>query len=906
MARFDKLPSEILFEIANFLKPLPHQDADDRYHRQLAYLGRVNRRFHDLFTKTLYQEGAFRATRWAVDSGRLEVLELSLRIAPEETLESINEDHSLKARGSILLRGKSFVSFVNVRTSNEEYEWRAQDIHLGPDGEDFCHEARLLHLAAAHGHNDIVNFLLDNGAEIDAPSHGLCSCLDIHHRVHQIRLRLPWLEGWPAAWHPLHHSMCSGHPSTALLLLERSASLRITSEDDPGPPVFALDSAIAHGHFQIVRRILQRYRQDPTSPDFEYPEDEYTPAHSLALCFDYHAAFDIASQLRDAGFDLNAIRLSSAERLDPNRVANINNIGASPLGLACYFGNFEAAMALLRAGASPITALEEGVICLTVILSAAFPKWAHSGLTVEAWENYRITLMDAMVSAGAPVNPPPGSNYHSPLALATKNGLHNEIKLLLECASIDVDYIQNHRDTTRTALMYAAHHADPRAMLWLLHARANINLCDSDGRSVAYHLFFHQKSLSRFERYHSTTMECLRLLLSRGADFGMLHFDQDRRDEESKSFGETTLGLLMCEISSPRQLPDSGRHGRRVRGQAWKFEYVDTILDKATRHNVSEETWRHAVASLFAPIGSPFRPFENGPGTRLCQKIKNLGERLGYVLDDDEWFLRSICEGINANGISDLDMLRWFSVSDDAALLIPTTNGYLTWETILVAILLDDRPNPEVVGELLKLSNRRLVINGRIPVLHGASLFSLACMPSKPDSLSIIKELLAFSNEWDINAPTCNGLTPLMLLCLRKDESPAVYQLALAGRTRRNDPAVARKIRDTDAAETLLRRGAKAYLKFKGPIAPPPPGSVVDLLEPADGRRRARRGVDAIARSVRHHLEFDSPDGKQHSAYELVCSISLFLYTRNHVLIANVSITRPFSVNAGIWFTSSA
>ncbi|KAJ1331625.1 serine/threonine-protein phosphatase 6 regulatory ankyrin repeat subunit A [Microdochium nivale] len=86
-----------------------------------------------------------------------------------------------------------------------------------------------LHLAAANGHKDIVELLLNHGADIDAEASGLCKCGQPSKGC-----RDNYLFPYPnPTWTALHTAICQGHDSIAAHLLHRGASLE-TDRDPRG------------------------------------------------------------------------------------------------------------------------------------------------------------------------------------------------------------------------------------------------------------------------------------------------------------------------------------------------------------------------------------------------------------------------------------------------------------------------------------------------------------------------------------------------------------------------------------------------------------------------------------------------------------------------------------------------
>ncbi|KAI0447901.1 ankyrin [Xylaria telfairii] len=104
------------------------------------------------------------------------------------------------------------------------------------DVENHCYWTAL-HVAAANGQDEAVSFLIDRGADINAPSKGCCECV-------QIRADIRGSNGighHPLLWSPLHIAICRGHVSATRQLLIRGASTFV-EVDSLGEPKFQPNS----------------------------------------------------------------------------------------------------------------------------------------------------------------------------------------------------------------------------------------------------------------------------------------------------------------------------------------------------------------------------------------------------------------------------------------------------------------------------------------------------------------------------------------------------------------------------------------------------------------------------------------------------------------------------------------
>ncbi|KAK7937401.1 uncharacterized protein PG986_014269 [Apiospora aurea] len=196
-----------------------------------------------------------------------------------------------------------------------------------------------LHSAASFGHDDIVAALLDAGADVHAPSRGICKC-----RFHCLRGSRDSLEDrqlldgdFPLPnWLPLHHAVCHGRVSTANLLLDRGASLQMCYEPRSLELALKLPSlvhcAAANGLESLVQRALEIDAGTPLRGE----DDLDSPLHYACESWDSDG---VIKHLVAAGHDLN---------LECGRFQL-----RTPLFRACEVGNYATALNLLRAGADP-------------------------------------------------------------------------------------------------------------------------------------------------------------------------------------------------------------------------------------------------------------------------------------------------------------------------------------------------------------------------------------------------------------------------------------------------------------------------------------------------------------------------------------------------------------------------
>ncbi|KAL2130599.1 hypothetical protein VTI74DRAFT_6198 [Chaetomium olivicolor] len=411
-----RLPPEIVLLIDELLT------LDDR----LA-LSRANRWFHSVINPVIYRDnvkfGHSSSLFWGAENGQLGTLKLALAAGadlnatgppPKKAGESDPTDDSDNTDAD-----------GNVDDAGVELFEEPPDPNLQVLGTP-------LHLAAKHGHRDIVDWLLDNGADIDAPSHRICECQSLKSgRQPGRRLR-----DYPR-WRALHTAMCHQERAVAELLIHRGASLDL--DENEGLNHTALHSAAAHGLIPVIKLLAlndlnldvnQRDAWDNTA--LHYVSEIWSPRDSADIR-------DTIAKLLALGADLEAH----------------NDSGHTPLLNACYRGNFAVAHRLVNIGANPephrhIPGFRDSTPLFYCMLPRnEFFDMDDAPVKHDEFEGNRVTLIKALADAGANINAP-----------LDKRGYRSA-----------------------TALMFACEMAEPRAVTALVQCGAEINAQDRNGRT---------------------------------------------------------------------------------------------------------------------------------------------------------------------------------------------------------------------------------------------------------------------------------------------------------------------------------------------------------------------------------------------------------------------------------------
>ena len=168
-----------------------------------------------------------------------------------------------------------------------------------------------LHLAAVNKHTDVVQVLIDAGADIDTQNY----------------------EGRS----PLHDACGAGELDVVKMLVRAGA--RVCATDEEGRTCLMLAARL--GHTETVRYLVGLPEVELNHRD---TESNYTALHLAAI----HMCTDVVLVLIDAASDMDTQ----------------NHEGRSPLHDACAFGELDIVKMLVRAGAGVRATDDEGCACL--------------------------------------------------------------------------------------------------------------------------------------------------------------------------------------------------------------------------------------------------------------------------------------------------------------------------------------------------------------------------------------------------------------------------------------------------------------------------------------------------------------------------------------------------------------
>lgn len=305
---------------------------------------------------------------------------------------------------------------------------------------------RALHLAAARGHDEVIQTLLDHGVEIESSCHDTCDCAFSGPRM--FGAATDELQAQPARMglSALHLAICFFQKSTVRLLLSRGASIQLTSLESP---MTALHSAAATGQSDLCQLLLdQNYVQDIDILD----SNKLSPFYWAYLNGHWNTTVPFLLE-RGANIDLQI----------PGNLASITSteytLTCTILYEAIHCGRLQDAIKLIHLGAN----IHEG-------------EYSDS-------ERYDTPLHAASTSSVSSFSEP---LYNPPIKLSyavDEEHLRSKLLCLLiqAGAKIDARSPEAPEENGFTPLHYAAQHKLTTALEILLAAGANVHLRDHMG-----------------------------------------------------------------------------------------------------------------------------------------------------------------------------------------------------------------------------------------------------------------------------------------------------------------------------------------------------------------------------------------------------------------------------------------
>ncbi|KAK3989356.1 ankyrin repeat-containing domain protein [Cladorrhinum sp. PSN332] len=724
MASLEKLPTELLVMIADLLDPPPPPIpfiTRNPSPTDLASLSMVNHQLYGLFICNLYDRYGHLSIPWACQKPCLDTLKAVLR-------ETKNREWVRTClRGSValhlVLENKKLVNIDDIH----QYDWRK---YVGStplfDGHITSWIATPLHLACGGGHDDIVEFLLDHGASMEAESKMYCECLlasNYPRRQHSRQIPIP-------GWLPLHHALCGKHAATALLMLKKGAPVIVSQHaaEDEAPGVTALHMAAAHGQDVVARLLINLWREHPDlyfplNPDW-VDWSNHSPMHYLALNESYSSVITLARMFQEHGINVD-FHLGPRSR--------------TPLILACRLGNFTAARALIEVGANPHATDPDGLGCMNLAFMVDYTALDNRRQPKATWELERFYLIKELVKSNAL------SRFS--LSDAARYGHLDDLEFLLNAG---VSYIDQLDDEDMTPLAQAAREGHVEVVELLLAKGASVTHFQGSITAAA--------CCADHEPVTGNHAKILEMLLKHGATVG---FCCDRNDpiQRKKDYSGSVLDDAMWRIEL---LP-------RLRRNERTDSTFDFILQHSTPINFPKACWEQAV---FVVLESDDLEVSRATGVILRQLLQ-FGARFGYVFDDA---MLCILMGLLIGKGNTRDLNCFFlmggpeGVRGETGLVTRKAALFLSMANFHSEVFKWNKP----IGVIRYLLEQLPISEGKIRLLGNATLLHLGCCTGDPS----IVQLILDSGHCALRELWC-AMTPLMLAVAQDDMNVSIQVVRL-------------------------------------------------------------------------------------------------------------------------------
>lgn len=388
--------------------------------------------------------------------------------------------------------------------------------------------------------------------------------------------------------------------------------------------------------------------------------------------------------------------------------------------------------------------------------------------------------MKALIAAGLPVDGP-GLENMTPLMLAAEQGFEDETRALINTFRARVDYKDNRG---KTPLMFAAQAVEQQSVKVLLEAHADANALDWCGDGAIHHV--QEPALLDREQddyqlqFREERLTIIGHLFRSGANYGIIDVKKIKPVDPSNR-----LELDGDDIGDPTDFENTRLYiklslamiSRSYRPDTDGEVFLDFVLQNATRVNIDEYSWRRALNYLLQVQQRDYlsihRPFVLGKWERLCRKLADFGIKHGYLIEGNHNgdLARVIKDKVQLNDDPNFIHL-FFALGKSGG--VRTASGYFTPEAMLaIAMFNTSKEDNKCIWKLL--DENYCLVKGRIPSLTNATLLHIACLTRS--ATDITKLLSYFSSEWDANAVTDTGLTPLMILMGRPEPHPTILEV---------------------------------------------------------------------------------------------------------------------------------
>ncbi|KAI1142177.1 ankyrin [Hypoxylon sp. FL0543] len=596
-----------------------------------------------------------------------------------------------------------------------------------------------MHLAASLGYDDMIELLLDYGANVNAISQGFCDCTYLLGNEDNSTVRPFWM--------PLHTAMCHGNDTTARILLARGASFQIAPRPIGSSRryVTALHTSCYTGALEISRLLLEKLRcpqidiedhQGLTPLAWAYKSHQWDTVEWLVqngASIDTHGG-NGRSLLWDACYHW---RPCEAYRLLELGANPRYYIGTSPLHYICYFRHGDTDTCVPPGFAKPID---------------------------------RLTLVKRLVKAGADIGAKRPLDQATPLILAAAAVSAPLVEYLLD-AGADI----NSQDLRGfTPLMHACSPTtrikDSRlsTIKLLLDRGASTTLVDKKGWMALEHL-------CKARRGHPDDAAIVRLLIEHGSPPNAM---SDRSislirefflsDDPETSKYLRTVGSRLPDEDDLMEMLDHAIKNDDVDALRFvlEFEGATALLCTETRLFDALDCGHHDVAEIIFDAGAPWTYTRMGATCLFfaCRSNKiELVRKLLRVGADPNCFTEyggsPLTVAIEYGNVSIFEALL-----DHGADPFPSRINSFTHKpqggALLRAIL---REEVEIVDAIMK----RGLYNSAPAAEQIRSMYFVCDQEPSPASLALLEALLrggADPNMCLLHPPTADYCLPLQVV----------------------------------------------------------------------------------------------------------------------------------------------